>query len=132
MKKREDYLTWDEYFTLSELLESQVTTVEVYEILKFGGKKRLELIRKWIDLLEDEFEDEESKEFQIKELAKIVNAVIGKNLIPSLPIYILTILQANELTSTTNFEQSTFGHYYDVLIKSALGQKIKANAEIEK
>lgn len=125
-------ITWDEYFTLSELLESQVTTIEVFEILKFGGKKRLELIRKWIDLLEDEFEDEQSKEFQIKELAKIVNAVIGKNLIPSLPIYILTILQANELSSTTNFEQSTFGHYYDVLIKSALGQKIKANAEIEK
>lgn len=125
-------ITWDEYFTLSELLESQVTTVEVYEILKFGGKKRLELIRKWVDLFEDEFEDEQSKEFQIKELSKIVNSVIGKNLIPSLPIYILTILQANELTSTTNFEQSTFGHYYDVLIKSALGQKIKANAEIEK
>jgi 3',5'-cyclic AMP phosphodiesterase CpdA len=125
-------ITWDEYFTLSELLESQVTTVDVYEILKFGGKKRLELIRKWVDLFEDEFEDEQSKEFQIKELSKIVNSVIGKNLIPSLPIYVLTILQANELTSTTNFEQSTFGHYYDVLIKSALGQKIKANAEIEK
>ncbi|WP_163411224.1 metallophosphoesterase [Flavobacterium ajazii] len=125
-------ITWDEYFTLSELLESQVTTVEVFEILKFSGKKRLELIRKWIDLLEDEFEDEQSKEFEIKELAKIVNTVIGKNLIPSLPIYILTILQANELSTATNFEQSTFGHYYDVLIKSALGQKIKANAEIEK
>lgn len=125
-------ITWDEYFTLGELLESQVTTVEVYEILKFGGRKRIELIRKWVDLFEDEFEDEQSKEFQIKELSKTVNSVIGKNLIPSLPIYILTILQANELTNTTNFEQSTFGHYYDVLIKSALGQKIKVNAEIEK
>lgn len=125
-------ITWDEYFTLGELLESQVTNVDVYEILKFGGKKRLELIRKWVDLFEDEFEDVQSKEFQIKELSKTVNSVIGKNLIPSLPIYILTILQANELTNTTNFEQSTFGHYYDVLIKSALGQRIKVNAEIEK
>lgn len=125
-------IVWDEFFTLSELLESQVTTVEIFEILKFGGRKRLELIRKWIDLMGDEFEDEQTKEFQIKELSKIVNSVIGKNLIPSLPVYILTILQANELNNTTNFEQSTFGHYYDVLIKSALGQIIKANAEIEK
>lgn len=125
-------ITWDEYFTLSELLESQVTTLEVYEILKFGGKKRLELIRKWIDLIDDEFEDDQSKEFQIKELSKTINTVIGKNLIPSLPIYILTILQANELASSTNFEQSTFGHYYDVLIRSALGQRIRGNAEIEK
>ena len=125
-------ITWDEFFTLSELLESQVTTVEIYEILKFGGRKRLDLIRKWVDLMDDEFESDQEKDFQIKELSKIVNAVIGKNLIPSLPVYILTILQANELNSTTNFEQSTFGHYYDVLIKSALGQIIKANAEIEK
>lgn len=125
-------ITWDEYFTLSELLESQITTVEVYEILRFGGRKRLELIRKWIDIIEDEFENDQSKEFQIKELTKIVNAVIGKNLIPSLPIYILTILQANELNNTANLEKSTFGHYYDVLIRSALGKKIKVNAEIEK
>jgi len=125
-------ITWDEFFTFSELLESQVTTVEIYEILKFSGRKRNELIRKWVDLMDDEFENEQEKEFQIKELSKIVNSVIGKNLIPSLPVYILTILQANELNNTTNFEQSTFGHYYDVLIKSALGQIIKANAEIEK
>lgn len=125
-------ITWDEFFTFSELLESQVTTVEIYEILKFSGRKRIELIRKWIDLMDDEFENEQEKEFQIKELSKIVNSVIGKNLIPSLPVYILTILQANELNNTTNFEQSTFGHYYDVLIKSALGNIIKANAEIEK
>ncbi|MBD1428506.1 metallophosphoesterase [Sphingobacterium litopenaei] len=125
-------ITWDEYFTLSDLLESQITTLEVFEILKFGGKKRFELIRKWINLIDDVFDDDQTKEFQIKELVKTVNAVIGKNLIPSLPIYILTILQANELASTTNFEQSTFGHYYDVLIRSALGKKIKANSEIEK
>lgn len=125
-------ITWDEYFTLSEMLESIITSVDVYEILKFGGRKRLELIRKWTDLIEDEFDDDQTREFQIKELLKIVNSVIGKNLIPSLPIYILTILQASELNSTTNFEQSTFGHYYDVLIRSALGQKIKSNAEIEK
>ena len=125
-------ITWDEFFTLSELLESQVTTVEIYVLLKFGGKKRIELIRKWIGLIDDEFENDQEKDFQVKELSKIVNAVIGKNLIPSLPVYILTILQANELNNITNFEQSTFGHYYDVLIKSALGQVIKANAEIEK
>jgi len=125
-------ITWDEFFTFSELIESQVTNVEIYEILKFGGRKRVELIRKWVDLMDDEFENDQAKEFQIKELSKIINSVIGKNLIPSLPVYILTILQANELNNTTNFEQSTFGHYYDVLIKSALGQIIKANSEIEK
>lgn len=125
-------ITWDEFFTLGELLESQTMSFEIYEILKFGVKKRLELIRKWIDLNDEDFLNENEKEFQINELFKIVNSVIGKNLVPSLPIYILTILQANEVTTNTNFEQSTFGHYYDVLIKSALGQKMKDNKEIER
>ncbi|MDW5290920.1 metallophosphoesterase [Formosa sp. PL04] len=125
-------VTWDEFFTLSELLESTSVSIEIYEVLKFGVKKRLELIRKWIDLVDEDFQNEQEKEFQINELFKVVNSVIGKNLVPSLPIYILTILQANELTSQTNFEQSTFGHYYDVLIKSAIGQIIKDNKEIEK
>ncbi|MDQ7959642.1 metallophosphoesterase [Flavobacterium lindanitolerans] len=125
-------ITWDEFFTLGDLLESQTINVEIYEVLKFGTKKRLELIRKWIDLIDDEFQDNAEKEFHVNQLLKIVNSVIGKNLVPSLPIYILTILQANELTTNTNFEQSTFGHYYDVLIKSAIGQRIKDNKEIEK
>lgn len=130
-----DYITvftWDEFFTLSDLLESQTINLDIYEILKFGTKKRLELIRKWIDLIDDDFRNENDKEFQINYLFKTVNSVIGKNLVPSLPIYILTILQANELTTNVNFEQSTFGHYYDVLIKSAIGQKIFENKEIEK
>jgi len=125
-------ITWDEFFTLSELLESLTISIDIYEILKFGAKKRYELICKWISLFSDEFIDEVSKVSHINQLEKAVNSVIGKNLVPSQPIYILTILQASELTNNQNLEQSTFGHYYDVLIKSALGQKIKDNKEIEK
>lgn len=125
-------ITWDEFFTLSELFESKTLDVNIYELIKFGAKKRFELIKKWTDLFADEFEDEASKMSHIYQLEKIVDSVLGKNLVPSFPIYILTILQANELTSGQNLEQSTFGHYYDVLIKSALGQKVKENKEIEK
>ncbi|HTO37837.1 MAG TPA: metallophosphoesterase [Brumimicrobium sp.] len=125
-------ITWDEFFTLSELIESQTMSIEIYEILKFGSKKRLELIRKWIELVDEEFENDKEKEFQINQLFKVINTIIGKNLVPSLPIYILTILQANEANKVTDFEQSTFGHYYDVLIRSAIGQKTNNNKEIEK
>lgn len=123
---------WDEFFTLGELLESKTIGVDIYEILKFSPKKRFELIQKWTELFNEEFEDEPSRVTYNYELEKLINSIISKNLVPSFPIYILTILQASELTSKQNFEQSTFGHYYDVLIKSALGQNIKENKEIEK
>jgi predicted phosphodiesterase len=125
-------IIWDEFFTLSELLESQAINIDIYEILKFGARKRYELICKWVSLFSEDFENEIEKASQIKELEKTINSVIGKNLVPSQAIYILTILQASEISNNQNFEQSTFGHYYDVLIKSALGQKIKDNKEIEK
>ena len=117
---------------MGELFESKTFEVNIFNLLKFGAKKRFELIKRWTDLFSDEFNDEASKISHIYQLEKIVDSVLGKNLVPSYPIYILTILQANELTSGQNLEQSTFGHYYDVLIKSALGQKVKENKEIEK
>ena len=125
-------ITWDEFLTLSELLESQAINLEIYEVLKFGAKKRYELICKWVSLFSEDFENEVDRISHINQLEKTINSVIGKNLVPSQPIYILTILQTSEITNNQNFEQSTFGHYYDVLIKSALGQKIKDNKEIEK
>lgn len=125
-------ITWDEYFTFSELLESQTISLDIYEILNFGVKKRRELITKWVDLFSEDFENEVDKVSHINQLEKTINSVVGKNLVPSQPIYILTILQTSEVANNQNFEQSTFGHYYDVLIRSALGEKIKDNKEIEK
>ncbi|WP_103072198.1 metallophosphoesterase [Aquimarina sediminis] len=126
-------IIWDEYLTLSELLDVKNLDVNIFELLPFGASKRFELIKKWKDLtLNDDFVDEKDKVDNYYAAEKIIDSIIGKNLVPSLPIYILIILQSNELTSSTNLEQSTFGYYYDVLIKSALGQKVKENKEIEK
>ncbi len=126
------FIIWDEFFSLGELLGSKTVEVDIYELLSFGIDKRFDLICKWTDLFAEDFGDEASRVRHDHQLEKLVNSVIGKNLVPSFPIYILTILQANELVSNQNFEQSTFGHYYDVLIKSTLGNHIKESKEIDK
>ncbi|GAA0743228.1 metallophosphoesterase [Gaetbulibacter jejuensis] len=131
-----DYNTliiWDEYLTLNEFLDVKNIDIDIFEILQFGSKKRFELIKKWSDLVnEDEYIDEKDKVNNYYQVEKIIDSIIGKNLVPSFPIYILIVLQSNELTTTASLEQSTFGYYYDVLIKSAIGDKVKKNKEIEK
>jgi len=123
-------ITWNEFFTLSEVFDSLVSLVNVHEILPFGIKYRYQLIEKWISF--KEYENEKEKTSFLYEIEKLINSIVGKNLVPAYPLYILTILQSTELFPTENFEQSTFGHYYDILIKSALSKFLTKNSDIEK
>ena len=122
-------LVWDEFLTLNEVCGTAISEVDIYEILPLGIEYRYKLIQKWIEL--SDFTNEEEKTRLKYELRKLVDLIIGKNLVPSYPLYILTILQTTELLPNQNLEQSTFGHYYDVLIRLALGKNID-NKEIEK
>ena len=122
-------LVWDEFLTLNEVCETAISEVDIYEILPLEIEYRYKLIQKWIEL--SDFNNEVEKTRLTYELEKLVDLIIGKNLVPSYPLYILTILQTTELLPNQNFEQSTFGHYYDVLIRVALGKNIN-NKEIEK
>ncbi|MCA6069389.1 metallophosphoesterase [Chryseobacterium sp. RG1] len=123
---------WDEFFTLNDVVDTLNERIRVFEILPFGTKNRFNLIKKWLDFDNDYILKEEEKVLRVYELEKLIDSIIGKNLVPSYPLFILTVLQTLELYPGENFEQSTQGHYYDVLIKSALGKKLTNNKEIEK
>lgn len=123
---------WDEYFTLKDIIDTLNENINVFEILPFGIKNRFNLIKKWLGFDDDLKFKEDEKVSKVYELEKIIDSIIGKNLVPSYPLFILTVLQTLELFPSENFEQSTQGHYYDVLIKSALGKKITNNKEIER
>lgn len=121
-------LIWDEYLTLNDIFDSLISKMDVYEILPFGRKDRYDLIKKWLDL-NDIGKNKVSIPYGIE---KIINQVIGKNLVPSYPFYILIILQTTELIPNEDFQESTLGHYYDVLIKASLIKNTPLNKEIEK
>lgn len=123
---------WDEYFTLKDIIDTLSENIQIFELLPFGVKNRFNLIKKWLDFDDDLKFKEDEKVSKVYELEKIIDSIIGKNLVPSYPLFILTVLQTLELFPSENFEQSTQGHYYDVLIKSALGKKITNNKEIER
>lgn len=123
---------WDEIFTLKDIVDPLNENVQVFEILPFGIRNRYNLIKKWLEFDNEIKFKEEEKVSRIYDLEKVIDTIIGKNLVPSYPLFILTVLQTLELFPSENFEQSTQGHYYDVLIKSALGKRIKNNKEIER
>jgi hypothetical protein len=48
----------------------------------------------------------------------MLDSVMAKNIVPSLPLYLLTLLQSFESGVQGGFEDSGLGEYYDYLVKA--------------
>lgn len=102
-----------------------------YEIMEFGHVLRSELINKWNSLGVEEFIAGGELIHKNDEARGIVDTIIGKNLVPAYPIFILTILQSIEMRESNNLAESTYGHYYNFLIIKAIGKTVQTNDKIE-
>ena len=91
-----------------------------FHLQQLGHVKRDEMIKRWI-LLGQQPRDWATPETLTRrdELRSVINTTIGKNLVPSRPIFLLTILQSTDTMAPTAVG-STYGHYYQFLITSAL------------
>lgn len=89
------------------------------EILPFGNVKKGELILSWNRLGENAVTEEFDIIKKVDKCEKIINTVLGNNYVPSLPFFIITILQTIE-SGDSNIKDSAYGFYYDYLIKNQL------------
>lgn len=89
------------------------------KLLPLGNKLRLELIEKWNNIGDYLYLDEQNKVQRIQKGVTLTKEIIGNNFVPSIPFFILTILQTIE-SDETNIKDSAYGHYYEYLIKSQL------------
>ncbi|EWG09311.1 metallophosphoesterase [Cytobacillus firmus] len=117
---------------ISEDYKSDSYIIREFEIQELGFEKREELIGKWVTLGQEE--TLETEEFiRVKDrYEKAINSIIGQNYVPTFPLYILIILQTLESGTPHNFERSTNGYYYEVLIKQSLGKIQLSNEETDK
>ncbi len=92
----------------------------VDELLTFGNGRRLEIIQKWIALGQEETIDEEYL-FKQTDLTKMhIDTFVRKNIVPSKPVFILSILQVLESFTPNNLELTSYGHCYEYLIVTLL------------
>ena len=94
--------------------------IHTYLIQEFGHVKRDELIKRWI-LLGRQTRDWNTPP-TLKErdhVRFVINTTLGRNLMPSFPIFLLVILQSTE-TAAPSTIGSTYGHYYQFLITRTL------------
>lgn len=93
---------------------------ETYELLELGHRRRDQLITRWIRLGQTTTLDEATFEVIREERTAAINALIGKNFIPSRPMFLLTLLQSMEAAADGPVQGSSYGQYYEYLIRHAL------------
>ena len=100
-----------------------------YTIRHLGHKKRNELIKKCI-AHDERVEFDISNNEQLARLdkdTKHINTIIGANIVPSYPIFIVTIFHTVESTTPQDLSQTSYGHCYHAMITMNLGRSgIKA------
>ena len=84
---------------------------------EMGSGQRDELIRKWVGLRAGGPDEAAS----LAEKARgVVDAVLGKNIVPSYPVFILTILESSVAVGESGQAGSSYGHYYEYAVTKPL------------
>lgn len=92
----------------------------VYELMELGLTLRQELISKWTALGATVTGDEKKTASRKARLGGAVSAVLSRNIVPSYPVFILTILQMADSDDPVAPSASSYGHYYEYLISKSL------------
>lgn len=102
-----------------------------YEILPFGHELRDKLIAKWLTLGQEyQLKDDELVR-RLNDTAKIVNSILGNNLLPSYPIYILIILQQLEAGVALETHSGSYGYLYEYILTIALNSTSDSPEDID-
>jgi energy-coupling factor transporter ATP-binding protein EcfA2 len=94
---------------------------EVVDIREFGFRLRGQMVRKWHDLGNTFAEDEETRARHIAESTRVIDSALGRNLFPSHPVNILTLLQTYDASAgSQSAGLGSYGQVYEALITARL------------
>ena len=96
-----------------------------FEIQEFGNQLREELIESWFTIGQEFNISLIDLENQVIETKRIVDAMLGRNLLPAYPIFILIILQQIEAQTNLNTSGGALGYLYEHLITTSLAKTAK-------
>lgn len=110
-------------FGLDEILQAEgsddLVGLERYEIQPFGYRKRAELIKRWTNLGARSIGSAELIS-ECDKAERLIAVAMHKSLIPSAPLYLLTLLQSVTAGKSADLKESSLGHYYEFLLTEAL------------
>lgn len=129
-------ITGNDLFKIGEIVaeeEQEISSLKSYQqyaLMQFGNALRNELIEKWNIVGIEEFIEDNELIRRNDEAKSIVDIIIGRNLVPSYPLFLLTILQGIEIGYPHNLEDSSYGPYYQFLIGEAISEVVDRHDKV--
>lgn len=126
-------VTKDQQIDLRNILlyANNTDNIKHYRILPLGCEKRNLLIEKWIRLGQDTLTLKDDIIFeQIKKTYDQISVLLGQQLIPSYPVFILSLLQGlNQAIGNFDVSKTSYAYCYNSLIIASL---LKSGTDKEK
>ena len=116
------FLTSDNTYSAKNVTEEATSFKDYlkFKLLPLGHEKRSELIEQWLLIGENKLTIQEGVILaNVKSRFNEIDSLIGNRLMPSYPIFILTLLQSLD-ENLQNFSQTSYANIYLVLIKAGL------------
>ena len=115
----------DDIFRIQELANQTRNTdllraFRSLSIKELGHFLRGQLVKKWVMLGQESTFDENEVVRAVNDYAKVILNALGRNILPSYPLIILTVLQAWEASQGHDMQTGSYGHIYEELIIRAL------------
>jgi hypothetical protein len=119
------YIFGDDVLKLEELAVGKdgaavFPSFEQFEIVQFGHLLRNKLIEKWYSIGTEYVGDIEQVAKRVTEVERVITTLLGKNYLPSYPIYVLSFIQAMESSTFSRTSAGTYGSLYEILITQTL------------
>lgn len=113
---------------LSDLLHQRVVvengeTMGRYRLLPFGSLRRSELTERWLALDDGLALDQEKLAAEIIRAGHMMDVAVGKNFVPAHPVFLLPLLQTLAFNEPVNVGASTYGYFFEMLIRKALAAR---------
>ncbi len=124
-------LTLDDIFDLNIENKNIIKNFKHFKIREFSHTLRDKLIQKWLQLKDaDTTEDYQELDEKTEQVNSTLGKIINKGIVPSYPVFIITILSTYETANPLNENITSQGHCYQALIYIALRKKIQ-NEDID-
>ncbi len=115
----DDSLKFEELVSGSETGEL-FSDFEQFEIEQFGHLLRHKLITQWYSIGSEFDSDPQQLEKRIHHAEQLVNTMLGRSYLPSYPVFVLGLIQAQESVTRPDSSAGTYGSLYEHLITQSL------------
>ena len=93
-----------------------------YRIQPLGYVGRNKLVEQWMLLGESTDPTDGAFVRQLQHTTDTLDTLIGKNYVPSYPVYVLSVLQALDSATPIDITASTHGYFYELFIRTTLAR----------